>query len=345
MEPKAMEVAALLGRWPVARGGAVRGMVGGTNNLSWRVEAPGGEFVLRVYVNTGDPELVAYEHAMLERLGGVGLSFGIAVPVRAEGGQTLVLTGSGAQAALYPLLPGRHPEPRDPEDARAAGRALGELDRILDSCGAGLGQSPLGTYGDLDQVHPLVDDPLALPGRLPVPEGQREEFGELLGRVSARVPALYGELPRQLIHSDFCRPNVLLKGGRASGVLDFEWAADDLRAMDLAVGLYHFGFAAGEEGLSWDWGVLRAFAEGYGEWVRPTREEVEALPDLMRLRRAVSVIHWAGRWLAGVTPGEKLGWQVGDTLELDRWLGGHGSELVEVVWERVQGSDTRSSAE
>jgi Ser/Thr protein kinase RdoA (MazF antagonist) len=103
------------------------------------------------------------------------------------------------------------------------------------------------------------------------------------------------------------------------------------------VGLYHFGFAAGEEGLSWDWAVLRAFAEGYGEWVRPMREEVETLPDLMRLRRAVSVIHWAGRWLAGVTPEENLRWQVSDTLALDRWLRKYGDELVGDVRASIHG--------
>ena len=53
----------------------------------------------------------------------------------------------------------------------------------------------------------------------------------------ARVETYKGSLPMQLIHGDLHYDNVLVAEtqDRVSGVLDFEFAAYDWRAMELAV--------------------------------------------------------------------------------------------------------------
>ena len=51
-------------------------------------------------------------------------------------------------------------------------------------------------------------------------------------------------LPSQLIHGDLHYDNVLVNDGKVSGLLDFEFAMYDWRAMELAICLSKY---AGEE--------------------------------------------------------------------------------------------------
>ncbi len=328
---RAEDLLALLAAWSPAVEWSVPVAIGGTNNLSWRVEGPEGTYVLRVYQNTTDPDRVRYEHSILAELQQTGLSFQVGAPVPTPDGATLVAfnteRGPDGLASLYPLLPGEHPEVRNPAQARAAGRALGELDHAL----AGIPcpkDRLIPIYGELEQIHPLVPNPLALPATLPLDADARERLLAFFARVMESVPFLYEVLPRQLIHSDYCRPNVLMVGDRVSGVLDFEFVGHDVRVMDLAAGLYHFGFVTGEDYLDMDWDVIGAFCTGYAAEVRLDPIEVESLPTLLRLRRAMSLTHRAGRWHAGLTPKRTVRWQAGDMLALDEWLKTHSRTLV-----------------
>lgn len=59
----------------------------------------------------------------------------------------------------------------------------------------------------------------------------------LFADLQQQVPGLYRSLPQQVIHGDFVARNALMQEGRVTGVLDFEFCAHDLRAMDLAIAL------------------------------------------------------------------------------------------------------------
>jgi len=43
---------------------------------------------------------------------------------------------------------------------------------------------------------------------------------------------------QKVIHGDFTPSNTLHAGGRLTGIIDFEFAGPDARAMDVASGLY-----------------------------------------------------------------------------------------------------------
>ncbi|MGH3148569.1 MAG: phosphotransferase, partial [Rubrobacter sp.] len=128
---------------------------------------------------------------------------------------------------------------------------------------------------------------------------------------------------------DLFRGNVLLLGDRVSGVLDFEFSSPDLRAMDFAVGLFAFGVSA--RNVEGGWPPIEAFAAGYRRRVALSPEEIGALPMLLRLREAVTLVHWAGRLRQGLTTEGELARRSGDMLELDGWLSRYGEELVRRV--------------
>ncbi|HEX5504822.1 MAG TPA: phosphotransferase [Thermomicrobiales bacterium] len=317
--------------WPLPGPWRLRPTGGGTNNRSWFAESPAGADVLRVYENAVTPARVRREHAILRRLQGTGLSFAVPAPLPTRAGGTvarLPRAGGEALAALFPHLPGEHPRPGDAAQARAAGAALGELDAALQHIALAPNEAAgaLPTYGALDRIHPAVPDPARLPDELALGSDERDRLAAVFTFLAGAAPPLYAALPRQLIHSDFGRSNTLMAGGRVTGILDFEFASPDLRAMDCAVGLYQYAAAVWGTGAAW--AVLDAFAAGYARRVRLADAELRALPTLIRLRLVVTLIHRAGRWRQGLASADDVRERAADALRGDAWLRAHGEELV-----------------
>lgn len=325
-----MDPGEVLDAWPVSTPRMLRPTDTGFNNLSHLVDTPAGFYFLRVYQNTGDTTRVRYEHALLLQLQRAGLPFAVPRPLAAHGGETFVVTadgGSSVVAALFPVIPGRRPERGDVTQAAACGEALRELDEALARTDPRLPR--WGTFGDLRHVSPLVPDPLAMVGQLPVSAGNKRRLGAIFEELLALVPDLYGRLPWQIIHSDLFLGNVLMLEERVSELLDFEFALPDPRAMDLAVGLFAFGISARETGD--EWLLIEAFAAGYGRRVALNREEIGALPILVRLRETTSLVHWVGRFRGGLTTEDEIVRRTVDMLDLDDWLRAHDRDLIRRV--------------
>lgn len=72
-----------------------------------------------------------------------------------------------------------------------------------------------------------------------------------------------------------------------------------------------------------------AFAESYLHRLPLTSAEIEAIPDLMRLARASSVLHRAARERMGTATSAQVQARAEALLRRDIWLEEHGKELVE----------------
>lgn len=162
-----------------------------------------------------------------------------------------------------------------------------------------------------------MPDPLDAFGELPVPTAARRKVGGFYRKLIAAVPVFYATLPRQIIHGDFGRSNALVDRGQVSGILDFEFTGPDLRAIDVAAGLWSFRVCA--RGTDEEWPIIKAFLQGYRSAGTLTRPEVDALPTLVRLREATSLIHWIGRWRQGLTDKDDVGQRVDGLLSVDQW--------------------------
>ncbi|MFZ5824199.1 MAG: phosphotransferase enzyme family protein [Bacillota bacterium] len=321
-----MDFASLLESWPLTGTPQLQPTEGGWNNLSRLVTANEGRFVLRLYQNTANPERVRFEHELLTRLAAEGLPFDVPAPVATRTGESLVTTSEGALAALFRLIPGTGAEGLNLAHARAAGEAQARLHRAM----ARVGRIPVGCpptgYARLDLVHPLVAEPLEAAEFIGV-EPQR--LRAIIEELQPAVERIYGSLPLQVIHGDYARSNILLVGDRVTGVLDFEFASYDLRATDLAVGLYPFALGHLESGEHWR--LLDAYMAGYGSVQRLTRDEVEGLPTLLRLVRVVSLLHWTGRTRQGLYSLPELQERAVSLLAFSDWLDDHLPEVQDRV--------------
>lgn len=322
-----MDLQTILTHWTLRGPVTLRPVEAGGNNLTHFVDTPAETYFLRTYKNHADPERVRSELALLDHLGRAGLPFDMPVPVRTSSGE-LMAQVDGEMLVLTSALPGHLPNRENPEQIHAAGAALGMLNRAMAMLPAQVARPVAGSlHGNLKTVHPSVPDPLAAAEQLPVDAEQKRHLSLLLESLGGEAGRLYETLPRQVLHNDYVPQNVLMLGIRVSAVLDFEFAAVEVRPMDLAVGLGVWSYRAW--GTSRQWRLVDAFGSGYLKEYPLTTTEREALPVLMQLRPVVGLIFHMGRHLDGHLAEEKLLPWVEYVFQVQRWLGQYGSKLVE----------------
>lgn len=261
----AARLADLWRAWPVAGPWRLAQAGGGTNSAVWRAEtAHGSTYALRVL---DDPAAIAgeaYVAALLRDLATRQLSFQVPALIATPDGAYLVpVPESNAVATLAPWLPGAWPDRDDLALTTAAGMTLAALHRAW----SGAPPIPpalcsrLPPFGEVVAGVSLPGDPHALLAQLPGAADDIQRLRAWLERVQATAPALAARLPRQIVHRDYDPSNMLAADGAITGVLDFELAGPDARALDLAVALSWWPVDA--LGTGREWTIIDAFGRGY----------------------------------------------------------------------------------
>lgn len=297
----------------------------------------GRKFVLRVYNNSQNTERVRFEHAVLQQLAakaGDKLSFQLPVALAAPGADScgFIKLSSGDDAALFNLIPGVLPKV---SCARAMGRACGELTAAMAEVDVAPLQSPTAPYWDIYRVHRSVtrEKFLAMVAG-PDFNAVREPTDYLLGELYLIESSIdvwkSSGLPQQVIHGDAHGDNILVSSrdgdGVVTGVLDFEFAALDFRAMELAITLSKY--VSLEDPLPF----LTEMCQGFAETApRLTDAEINALPELITLRVVSNVVYFVGRALSGEDQITSLTTRIGDYAKRVRWINANGAALIRVL--------------
>ena len=326
--------------WPVTGPWHISPLLGGTNSNVWRADgADEQSYVLRIIPDqTGIPR-IRYEATLLQTLSERELPFRLPLPITANNGDIIVPfeqeQGTTAFATLYPLLPGSLQD-LPPERNNLAGTShAGATLALLDDALAALpdipfpdGFTPLPAFGELDRWHPLVPDPLAAVEHLPIEREQARQIRAILSEVLEHVDSLYDRLPQQLLHRDYDPSNILLdQQHKVTAVLDFEFAARDIRILDLCVALSWWPSHLLGTGKEWD--LIDALGKAYTQQVALSEDELLAIPTVFRLRDATSLVHRIGRYLAGLETESRMQTRVQHSLMREAWLSAHRQTLLE----------------
>jgi homoserine kinase type II len=305
----------VLDRWDLPRPREVVRSAFGMSNQTYFVSSAAGDHVLRVYV-AKNLQSIRFEHEVLRRLVDADLPFRVPQPIPTSRGETVALdVDSARQCALFHRIPGEPLDDADRVVVRRAAEAFARLDVALASIERTDVPSP-SFDGDLRGMHPAVTD-----------LGQLDELIGGPGRAMVEAAAqaagpIYTSLPTQLIHGDFGLGNVLVRSGRVRGIVDFEYAGRNVRAMELASGIASAVARPARESL---W---RPVVRGYLSALRLDPTEIGALPALTVLHWAVIVVWWAGRSLEGRPFPDGLAVLVDRALDVERWIDARGPELV-----------------
>jgi Ser/Thr protein kinase RdoA (MazF antagonist) len=199
-------------------------------NANWLVEAADGRrLVLRRYHPGATQEELAYEHAVLGYLAGVGWV------VPAPAGEPVCWQGRWYCLTRY--VPGEAIRAEDSGQRRRRGRDLARLHLALRDVAERFGQRP-GWRGGHSAVNVCATQ-------------HWEECLRGLGSVSPRLAAWAraastqaeeslaavraDDLPVMLVHGDFAEWNVHYEGERLAGVIDFGLTHVDTRPYELAI--------------------------------------------------------------------------------------------------------------
>ncbi len=280
-----------------------------------------GDFVLRLYTNVADPSRQRFEHELLRRLGLAGLPFEVPHPVPSATGDTLRVV-DGRLAALFVRIAGEPASEDDPIARRVGAAALADVDAALGSLDRFDEGVPSFT-GRLDAMHPLVGDLDAAAAESGLDADDARRLAIALGEVTELGGPLYASLPQQVTHGDFGFGNLLMHDGAVTGYVDFEHSGWDVRAMDLAVGLYRWP-QLGDVAMA----RCDEFGRAYCARLALDVAEVAALPALMRLRAGVAFVHWTGRRRAGLATADATRWRARRALLVNDWVERNGAELV-----------------
>lgn len=308
---------------------AITKSIEGTNNWTLLLSTDDGEMALRLY-RTVDLERVQEEHRLLQALQLIQLPFRIPSPVNTTALETtaqLIWQDRPVIAALFPMLPGRPPADGNPVHAEACGRAIGQLHRGL----AGLPESlnVQNACPPIDQIDPLVPDPIAAAAQCGISSTQSRLLVQLIQDVMADDDQLDHE-GRQVIHGDLFASNMLVRDDEVSAVLDFECAGIGPTMMDVAVATLSLCFTPLDRGDGWDLG--RQFANGYAEIRDVSKTAAETIPMLLRRREATSFVTRIARHERGEITTNELHRRADRFIKLDRWLEANAQRLTDSMW-------------
>eukprot|EP00595_Chromulina_sp_UTEXLB2642_P002305 CAMPEP_0196765272 /NCGR_PEP_ID=MMETSP1095-20130614/7926_1 /TAXON_ID=96789 ORGANISM="Chromulina nebulosa, Strain UTEXLB2642" /NCGR_SAMPLE_ID=MMETSP1095 /ASSEMBLY_ACC=CAM_ASM_000446 /LENGTH=172 /DNA_ID=CAMNT_0042123055 /DNA_START=483 /DNA_END=1001 /DNA_ORIENTATION=- len=136
---------------------------------------------------------------------------------------------------------------------------------------------------------------------------------------------LKSDFPVQLIHGDLHYDNILVHDGQVSGLLDFEFAAFDWRAMELAVCLSKY---AGVDGVMNNFNL---FVKGFSRYGRLSSDEIEAIPDLIVLRILSNVVYFVGRAIANEDSIESLTTRIENYMNRCDWVNANKRNICDMI--------------
>lgn len=258
---------ALLARYGVGTLVSAKGIAEGVENSNYLVDTTGGRFILTLYEKRVDAGDLPFFLGLLDHLADRGQRVPRALKDR-DGVQ--VQKVEGRPACLIEFLEGVSVSHPTPAQARATGEALGAMHAAVADF-AGSRPNTLGLPGwhelaarcgnDLDAISP----------------GLGARVAAELAFLDAHWPA---DLPTSVIHADLFPDNVLMRGDRVGGIIDFYFACTELRAWDVAV--THAAWCFENDGGGYHPDLGEALIAGYDAAFGLSDAERAAFPVLAR---------------------------------------------------------------
>ncbi|MFE4711577.1 phosphotransferase [Paenibacillus sp. NPDC056722] len=294
--------------WPEWNG-ELRKQPGGWNNTTYIVEKEGRWAVLRIYNTHRDRHKIEFEHEVLQKLATMSLPFKVPSPIFTSAGESLVQLEdyNDKFACLCTYIEGDSPSEGNFDFYESFGEAAGVLSVVLADVNPELPAAYLPYY-ELGQSYPLCTRGTIRELYLNPPEpfiDLAEELKILSDTVDNIEDSLWKlkRLPHQLVHGDLNASNLLVEATapwQVAGLLDFEFCAYDVRAMEPAVIL------SGLLGNAEKDVVIRDFWRGYSRQVRLSIDEIQAIPMLILLRKMDVFLHFLTRYLEGTDEADVL---------------------------------------
>ena len=264
----AEQLSELLARYDLGTLVSAKGIAEGVENSNYLIDTTKRRLFLTLYEKRVDSADLPFFFALLDHLA----ERGVPVPrtYRDRDGRQLQEV-AGRPACLIEFLPGVSVSAPTPAQARNVGAALGQMHAAL----AGLPLSRPNALG-LAGWHDLAER-CGRDGLEAIQPGLAQRIADELGWLDRYWP---DDLPAAIVHGDLFPDNVLMRGDSVGGLIDFYFAATEVRAWDLSVTHAAWSFSA--DGSRFDAAIGDALVAGYDASFGRSAAETKAFHVLAR---------------------------------------------------------------
>jgi homoserine kinase type II len=280
------------------------GIAAGIENSNFFIDTEGqvnsGRFVLTVFERLAADEL-PYFMKLMKHLAAGGLSCPD-VMVRRDG--SLLFEVKGKQGCIISCLSGKTFKQLNERQLFSSGKAMAKLHMAGENFPKQR-DNPTGIDWLEENIESVLD-------------GTCNTYGKaaaelLINELDFQRSCAWITLPRGVIHGDLFCDNILFKGNKVSGIIDFYYAHEAPYAMDIAISLNAQAVLLSEH----DGSRMQYFLDGY-QSMRPLEEdEREAIPLLLRL---AALRFWVSRLYDALFPRAGAMTQTKDPEEYRRKL-------------------------
>jgi Ser/Thr protein kinase RdoA (MazF antagonist) len=309
----------------------------GLANTTLVLDTDRGRFAVRCSNFRKTQVSLDFELGLLEHLRTVGYPAPRLVPTRS--GALYTIGADGSYCLMTEWVTGSHFDPADPAHLIEAGRALGWFHRAVAGFTAERVPDPKLSLADAAVVGPAALDAVARVAAEVAEPSTRAALAEAsaalvaaFSTVPARIPA---DPARSVIHGSYGGSALLFDDDCLAAVLDYDRAAWDWRALDLAYSAKSFARQGTDRsgGAFLDPVRCRTYLGAYlAEHPLPA-SELEVVPVVMSAQRLIKV---AGKARNLVAKHERLGQEGRDVDKLAGILG-HEARMLE--WLERRGSE------
>jgi Ser/Thr protein kinase RdoA (MazF antagonist) len=261
-------------------------------NENWDLETSCGRYFLkRRHPHLRNAGVIRAQHTLIARLRRAGFPAPALIPT-ADGETLLVLDGEYYEIQGY--VEGTPYDHDSPAHFRAAALTLGRYHTLVH----GFAPQALRDLSDLYTPAILRTNLIRLSKAWELDLERESELARLTRRLDAHATDLatrfasHGPLPHLVIHGDYYAGNLLFKGDRVVGVVDYDKARWQPRVVELAETLIYFASCRPDHlkhlvypGFL-DWEPFGRFLRGYAQAIASDKNldenEIHALPDYIR---------------------------------------------------------------
>jgi homoserine kinase type II len=289
----AEDLARLIAQYDVGELVSAKGIAEGVSNSNWLVETTGKDgagarFILTLYERRIDYSDLPYFLDLLDHLAAKGCP--VPRTMHDRSGASFRME-AGKAAALIEFLPGVSPTRPTPAQARAVGAVLADLHLAAQDF-------PLRRANAMDFAASAAILDACGPGRLAT---IHPGLPAMLDHAHAAAALDLSALPQSQTHTDLFPDNVLMLGGKVTGLIDFYFACTGPMVLDLAVTHAAWCF---DENNAYRADCGAALVEGYQSVRRLTPEERALFPEVAKGACLRFVASRAEDWLE--TPEDAL---------------------------------------
>ncbi|WP_019419126.1 phosphotransferase [Paenibacillus sp. OSY-SE] len=303
----------------------------GLTNYSQVLTVNNNKYVARIYDNhSKNLEKLKFEIELTTFLEQNNLPFKLPGFLIAKTGDRFIELSNGQFGSVVRFIEGEVPDLTQVSDVKEYGKTVGEISVAFKKFKSDVLMQEIKFY-KIYNLHQLSNE-RSVKRFIDQPpfEIESNQLSILIDSLQAvqRNESIIDNLPKQIVHHDILIFNLLIDNQtrKMSGVLDFDFASYDVRALELAICINHL-LQFDNDSLA----NLKLFLDEYSQYMTLTEEEIKWIPFLMQMYYVSLICIYIGQYYSGREIEEYFRFILNQLVIRKQWIEQNEYEFIETL--------------